>query len=84
MSTIELKRTDKDVIVKRLKQYFEDELDQQIGQFDAEFLLDFFTEEVGAFFYNQGLYDAQQVIYERVEMIKESLYDIEQPTKLRR
>nr|WP_233449279.1 DUF2164 family protein [Xanthomonas perforans] len=28
---------------------------QQIGRFDAEFLLDFFTEEVGAYFYNRGI-----------------------------
>ncbi|MCF5942772.1 DUF2164 domain-containing protein, partial [Xanthomonas perforans] len=35
--------------------YFTEELKQQIGRFDAEFLLDFFTEEVGAYFYNRGI-----------------------------
>jgi uncharacterized protein (DUF2164 family) len=84
LSTIELNRTDKETIRKRLQQYFEDELNQEIGQFDAEFLIDFFTEEVGPFFYNQGLYDAQQIIDERVEMIKEAIYDIEQPTAFKK
>ncbi|MEO0974480.1 MAG: DUF2164 domain-containing protein, partial [Pseudomonadota bacterium] len=41
-------------IVGRLQAYFEAELDQEIEQFAAEFLLDFFSREVGAYFYNQG------------------------------
>lgn len=82
MSIIKLKGAEKAAVVKRMQKYFEDELNQEIGQFDAEFLIDFFTEEIGVFFYNQGLYDAQRVIDERVETIKDALYEIEQPTKL--
>jgi len=37
-------------IVTFLQNYFKDKLDSKIGQFDAAFLLDFFSAEVGAFY----------------------------------
>ena len=68
-------------IVDRVKLYFNDELNQSIGQFDAGFLLDFFSEEIGAYYYNRGLLDAQAVIEEKLESIADALYEIEQPIK---
>ena len=47
MSEIEFTKEEKDILVQKIKGYFVDELDQEIAQFDAEFLLDFFTREVG-------------------------------------
>ena len=84
MEKIEFKKEEKAIIVQKIQMYFTDELDQKIGQFDAEFLLDFFSEEVGAYYYNQGLSDAGQIIDERVEAIKDSLYEIEMPTTFRK
>ena len=51
---------------------------------DAEFLLDFFAEEVGAYFYNRGLYDARAVVEQQVEAIGDALYEIEKPTEFSR
>lgn len=61
MSEIKLDARQKDEAVEKLKRYFKSEIHQEIGQFDAEFLLDFFSKEVGKYFYNQGLQDAGQV-----------------------
>lgn len=80
MAFIEFNSDEKAAIVRKIQMYFAEELDQKIGQFDAEFLLDFFAEEIGGFFYNRGLYDAQTVIDERVDAIKDALYEIEKPT----
>ncbi|MDH3528768.1 MAG: DUF2164 domain-containing protein, partial [Acidobacteriota bacterium] len=44
MEEIEFTKEEKDAIVAKIKGYFESELDQEIGQFDAEFLLGFFSQ----------------------------------------
>ena len=80
MAKIEFSPAEKDVIVTKIKRYFREELDQDIGQFDAEFLLNFFAEEVGAYFYNRGLYDAQAVLDERLDGFKDAIFEIEKPT----
>ena len=76
---IKLSADAKAEIVKKMKIYFHEELQQDIGQFDAEFLLDFFSEEVGGYYYNQGITDARAVLQERLEFIDDALYDIERP-----
>ncbi|MEW8626285.1 MAG: DUF2164 domain-containing protein [Candidatus Thiodiazotropha sp.] len=81
MSTIEFSNDEKALIVHKIKQYFSDKLDQDIGQFDAEFLLDFFSEEIGPYYYNRGLQDARAVLESRLENIDEALYEIEKPTE---
>lgn len=55
---IEFSNEEKARLVVKTKRYFRQELDQEIQQFDAEFLLGFFTQEVGPYYYNRGLYDA--------------------------
>ncbi|MFT5693760.1 MAG: hypothetical protein ACI92E_003103 [Oceanicoccus sp.] len=81
MLGIEFSKNEKEVIAKKIQLYFSEELDREIGQFDAYFLLDFFSEEIGPYFYNRGLYDAQIVLEERIETIKDALYEIEKPTQ---
>jgi len=84
MPKIEFSPTEKELLITKIQTYFNDELNQEIEQFDAEFLLDFFTEKVGAYFYNRGLSDAQTVLEEKVDNIKEAFYEIEQPTEFAR
>jgi uncharacterized protein (DUF2164 family) len=84
MSEIKFSKAETELLVKKIQLYFREELNQEIGRFDAEFLLDFFTDEVGAYFYNRGVLDAQAVIDERLEGIKDALYAIEKPTEFSR
>ena len=65
MSPIKFTNTEKSLLIDKLQSYFIKELDQELGQFDADFLLDFFTEELGAVYYNRGLYDAQALMAEK-------------------
>lgn len=80
MAKIEFSKAEKELITRKVQMYFREELDQELGQFDAEFLLDFFAEEVGAYFYNRGVRDAQAVIEAKVADINDALYEIEKPT----
>ena len=81
---IKFSAAEKDVIVRKIKLYFSEELHQQIANFDAEFLLDFFAKEMGAYFYNRGLYDAQAVLSNRLEDIQDAIYQLERPTEFGR
>lgn len=77
MTAIEFNAEEKAVITQKLQRYLADELSLEVGQFDAEFLLDFISEEVGCYFYNRGLYDAQTVLSERFEDIGDAIVALE-------
>jgi len=82
MAVITFSQDEKATLVAKIQSYFHAELDQEIGQFEAEFLLDFFSQEVGPYYYNRGLYDAQAVLASRIEGITDAIYEIEKPTDL--
>lgn len=83
MAEITFEPEQKAALVEKIQSYCEQQLDLEVGQFDAEFLLDFFADEIGAFYYNQGLKDAQAVVQNRVDSIADDLYEIEKPVKWR-
>ena len=80
-SAITFNQEEKDQLVPKIKMYLKEELDQEIGNFDAEFLLDFFSEEIGIYFYNRGIRDALDMLDSRVDELKESIYVLEKPVK---
>ena len=84
MAEITFTRDERDIICRKIQLYMREELEQEVGQFDAGFLLDFFAEEIGPYFYNRGLYDAQAILESRLENIAEAIYDIEKPTQFSR
>ena len=74
MSDIELDPAVKTAAIWKVQKYFLEELQQEIGSFDAEFLLDFFAKNVGAYYYNQGLADALKSFELKMEDINEVIY----------
>lgn len=82
----EIKFTEEETafIVRKIQLYFTEELKQEIGRFDAEFLLDFFSGEVGSYFYNRGLYDAQAILSRKLDDLSEAIYQLERPTEFRK
>tara|TARA_R110000796_G_scaffold131561_3_gene247094 strand:- start:107 stop:352 length:246 start_codon:yes stop_codon:yes gene_type:complete len=79
MSPIKFTANEKSLLIDKLQRYFLKELEQELGQFDADFLLDFFTKELGAVYYNRGLYDAQALMSEKLELISEQIVELELP-----
>jgi uncharacterized protein (DUF2164 family) len=77
MKKISFEKPERAAIVSKLQRYFVDEMDQSIGVIPAELLLNFFTEQVGAFYYNQGLADAQKVLARAVDNINDEIYGLE-------
>ena len=82
MSSIEFSTEEKESLVGKLKRYFDEELGQEIGQFECEFFLDFLSEELGAYYYNRGLNDAQALLSAKLDDISDAFYELEKPTKL--
>ena len=80
MSEIKFSAEEKALIVEKLKRYFSVELDQDLGQFDAEFLLDLISSEMGAYYYNRGLSDARAVMQSKLDQVDDAIYEIEKPT----
>lgn len=77
MSEIKFTQEEKDTLIPKIKMYLHEELDFEVGNFDAEFLLDFFSEEVGPYFYNRGIKDSLDMLDTRMEEVKESIYVLE-------
>ena len=81
MSTIEFIQAEKDILANKIKADMAKELDIEIGQFDAEFMLEFFSKEIGGYHYNKGLKDAQGIFLNRVDTITDAIYELEVPTE---
>ena len=82
LALIEFSKEEKETIVGQIRRNFREELDREIGRFEAEFLLEFFAKEIGCYYYNQGLSDARAVFQNKLESIDDALYEIEKPTEL--
>ena len=80
MSTIDFSRPQTAQIVAQIQTYFDEKLDQQIGSFDAEFLLDFFKLEIGGHFYNQALSDVHTMLSQQMDSMSDSLIELEKMT----
>ena len=83
MKRVEFSPEERAAATARLRAYFRDELDQDLGQLPAEMLLDFIGQEIGGFFYNRGVHDAQQLVQQKAEDIVEALYGLERATPTR-
>lgn len=77
MKPIAFSREETAAITGRLQAYFRDELEVDLRALPAEMLLDFLGREIGPFFYNRGLYDAQAVVAAKAEDISDAIAGLE-------
>lgn len=82
MPAIDLDPQQRDAAIRKLQDYFETELDRELGSFEAGFLLDFLADNIGAAFYNQGLYDAVAALSKQFDTMSEGVLALEKPTNL--
>lgn len=80
MKPITLTRQDTEDLVARLKAWARDNLDQPLGDLQAEALLDLLRETAGPAFYNQGLSDAADAIRQRTDDLAEAITALERPS----
>ena len=70
---------ERQAIIEKLRRYCAEELDAEMGNLAGEQMLDFLAEEIGGFFYNRGLYDAQAMLQKKLDDIAESILLLERP-----
>lgn len=78
MKPITFDKDERAALIGRLQRYFADEMEQSLGNIPAEQLLNFFTAEIGPYYYNQALSDAQAAMSRAVDGFTDLIYDLEQ------
>ena len=63
--------------VASIKRYFDEVLDDDIGDLKAEMMLDYILREIAPTVYNQAIQDAQKFMQERVTDMDSSLFAAE-------
>ena len=74
---MELESDTRKRMIASIRRYFEQEMDEEIGDLRAGFLLDYFLAEIAPTVYNRAIGDAQAWMLGRVEDLESSLYEPE-------
>ncbi len=82
MNLLKLSPLQKARLVEQFQDYFSEELETDLGQFDVEFLLTFIEQTLGHAYYNKGLEDAQTMITTRLELLTESIVELEKTSDI--
>lgn len=64
---IELSKQEIAEIVPSLQKYFREELEMELSEMHAKFLLAYFQKEIAPIAYNRGVADAERYFREKVE-----------------
>lgn len=83
MAEIEFSKPEHNALICKLQAYCSDELDRDLGNLEAECLLDFISKEICSSFYNRALYDAQTLVSARAELLGEAIIELEKPVSNR-
>jgi uncharacterized protein (DUF2164 family) len=81
MAKIELDCKTAEVLAAAVAQHLKEELEVEIGVFEAGDLVRILAERIGPVFYNQGLKDAQALLRARLETITDAIEGLEKPER---
>ncbi|EGK08130.1 DUF2164 domain-containing protein [Psychrobacter sanguinis] len=70
---LQLDKEQEEVLLDELRAYMSDELNMDIGNLPAKFLLDFMVELIGPKIYDQAISDTEPWLYDRFTGILEDL-----------
>ncbi|MDP6579880.1 MAG: DUF2164 domain-containing protein [Vicinamibacterales bacterium] len=75
--SIKLRPETRQRLISSIKRYFEEDMEQEIGDLKAGLLLEFFLKELGPSVYNTAIGDAQAHLQERVGDLDGTCYEPE-------
>ena len=75
--TIDLKSEERTQLMLSIKQYFEEHLDQSIGDLKASLLIDYILKEFGPVIYNRAVADAQARMQDMVSELDGTCFEPE-------
>jgi len=74
---IELPKETRDRLIASIRRYFEEALEQEVGELKAGLLLDFVLTEIGPAIYNRAVSDVQARMSEMVDELDGICYEPE-------
>ena len=72
---IELTKEEIADIIPSLRRYLKEELELEISEMRAKFLLNYFLKEIAPFAYNQGVKDAESYFRGRIEDLSGTCFE---------
>ena len=75
--TIKLSKVSKQKLIKSIKRYFEEELNEEIGDLKASLFLDFCLQEICPTIYNQAIVEARSFLEARLSDLEDTCYEPE-------
>lgn len=75
--TIELEKNERNSLIGLIKQYFRDQLEQDIGDLKATLVLNFLIKTIGPVIYNQAVHDVQVRMQEIVAELNGTCFEPE-------
>ncbi len=72
---IELSKQETDGIIHSLRKYFGEELEQDISEMQARFLLAYVLKEIAPFAYNKGVKDAEAFLLSKLEDLPANCFE---------
>ena len=75
--TIEISNEARQVLISSIQRYFQENMDEPIGNITAGALLGFVLEEIGPIVYNKAVADVQQRLQARVMELDLEVYEDE-------
>ena len=74
---IELNKEARSEAIKSIERYFQENMEERIGNIAASALLGFFVEEIGPVIYNQAVADVQERLQARISEIDIEIHEDE-------
>ena len=74
---IKLSKVSKQKLIKSIKRYFEEELNEEIGDLKASLFLDFCLQEICPTIYNQAIVEARSFLEARLSELEDTCYEPE-------
>jgi len=64
-------------LINSIRQFFDEQYEQDIGDLKASLLLDFVLKEIGPYIYNRAVMDAQRYMMEKVTDLDNACFEPE-------
>jgi len=72
---MELSKQETEEIIPSLRKFFREELDVELSEMRAGFLLDFIQKEIAPYAYNRGVHDAESFIRNKLEDLPATCFE---------
>lgn len=77
----QLSKEQQQAMISEIQYFFSQERDEEITEFAAERVLDFFKESLAPHFYNAAVHDVKKVVEQQFSSIEDEILTLERPIR---